>query len=220
MSIKDWATLAICALLTVVIVYVMFQNSRKNREEFESEAHGDEAYERRMFVLKMYDSLNKKPTPEELDRVASLGDKVKIMEYIVSSEKNHKNSVDVVQTNFLGVQRQELFSEDNTRVTRKTRDDLFDEEDDVFGAIDVDDVYSEFLTPPSAPASSNTSEPAAFVALAPAAAEQTTTHHGNDEPSSPVPIPAPPPSSQRESAKKYVRDMYVLLGKLDDAILA
>ena len=40
-------------------------------------------YDYRRFVLKQFDSIGKKPTTDELERIASIGDKVKIMEHML-----------------------------------------------------------------------------------------------------------------------------------------
>ncbi len=79
--------MSVCALLTLAIIYTMYSSSSTTSsdrvEMFESEAAADKQYENRLFVLKMLDSLGRKPSPDELDRLSSMDSRVKIMQHLV-----------------------------------------------------------------------------------------------------------------------------------------
>ena len=207
MSYKDWVTLIVCTLLTLMIVWVMYKNSSSSndavREDFDTEANSDKNYENRMFVLKTYESLGRKvPSSEELDRAAAMGDKVTILKYIISSGSVMTNEPSKIP----GFQKNEKESERFTGLA---------EEDEVFGpvSIDADDVFSPFPIRHPAPAPPPPPSIIAAQTHVPAAPIQvlSPTH---------TPIPTHSPSVNTTSVmdgrgKTYIREMYMMLGKLD-----
>jgi hypothetical protein len=129
-SLMQIVALASCVVLGGAICYTMYTRIHdEGIEGFRSEESDDDTYELRLFALKMYDTVGKKPDNNKLQKVASLGSKVAIMQHIVT-ETEREEKEDFV----------EAINSVNSVVEEE------DEEDQVFGV-----VLDNPTTPPAAP---------------------------------------------------------------------
>lgn len=196
MEISVIITFVLCALISFAIMYTMYSRSSAPRlfspqgpqvkETFKTEEAADEMYQNRLFVLKMYETLGKKPSSEELDRVASIGTKVEIMQYLVAEAERAESK------------KIEHFAENK-----------IEDSDEIFGPIDDEAIIlpvkprqetpKETTPPPPPPQPSP--EPAIVQQQQQLVSTTPATHRKgiNDE----------------HPAKKYVRDMFMLLGRID-----
>ena len=173
----------------------------------------DDLYANRMFVLKMYDSLGKKPSTQELERVASMRSKVDIMQHMVE----------------VAGQKEEF----STRIATEE-----EEADVVFSPriVDIDDVYTPIKdkspgeTPITEPQQEPQPEPQRYIntnapeTAPPVASNANSSFESSSSfeliknPNQKSQVSNPVVSQIQNPAKQYVRDMYMLLGRLDHAI--
>ena len=59
--------------------------TRPNIEKFEAENSEETTYENRMFVMKLFDAIGEKPSPEEIDKYARNESKKEILKHIIKN---------------------------------------------------------------------------------------------------------------------------------------
>ena len=162
-----WIFVVVPVVVGVVMLLFGFQKKHNDSvEAFVDITDEDKLYENRLFVIKTFDSLSKKPTAEQLTELSKVSDRIEVMRRIIELTKR----------------------EDGEENALKPPPPLPPAE--AAEAADKEEGYRGY----------------ALVSDDDAAAEY-------DEPKKDEKKP-----ENRQQARRYIREMYAALGKLDDAI--
>jgi hypothetical protein len=220
MDIGTIVTLLVCLAVTSAIVYTMYIRSSAYNflrgeddptkvETFKTEKDSDEMYANRLFVLKMYETLGKKPNPSELDRIAALGGRVEIMQHLVQEEEARGKNIEKFEENV---------------VVKPHMDD----DDEIFGPVDDEEVYRVIkkADPVVESAPVQKYEPVNNKFTYSMSDDQLPSiepviegRGENPVPTQGVVVKATHRRDGEHMGKRYIRDMFMLLGRLDASLV-
>ena len=231
------ATMALLHSVSNVKKVEHFQVEGVVEERVSDESSPTSRYDLRRFVLKQYESIGRKPSTDEIDRIAAIGDRIKIMEHMIDVAAN---GVDEDESAKMTKKRQsrESFRDDDERpeedknehnVVPVDADDLY-ENVDVTAAAPKKQKPVDYDGPaPFAPDEPNEQVVESIDAKVPTTratpTTQTTTNvqpiratERKNQEKAATHEKATPTTAPRSEAKECVQDMFSLLSRLDGLI--
>lgn len=243
MVYKDIMPIALCVLLTAMIFYAMFKKSsvaesfdefidrkndvnvkaptRKNvlKQEVEgfqssvSHNNPDNEYSNRLMVLKMFDSLGQKPTKEELDRISSMPSKADIMQHMVNVASH--SSIKSIPIKSKNGEKENFYEAvkipdeaDKPRV-------IIVDADDVYSPVNLETPIKKFMDI-NQPLAANEHE--VLYEVSDSSQVKSPLEVVTPIATGPLTTTTQPETKKSENAKKYVKEVYDLLGKIDQEI--
>lgn len=162
----------------------------------------DKVYQDRLFVIKMYDTLNMKPSAAELERLAASGDRVAIMRHMIKLQKESIAPTEQMDERYDDDKEQEAIEREAKEQQAKKQEQEEYSNDKVTNEVtnEVRKDYRGFSL------ISDNEEPSELEEDMFHSKRQSLTeqHHNHAT-----------ESAKEHPAKKHVRDMYMMLGRID-----
>ena len=162
-----WIFVVVPVVVGVVMLLFGFQKKHDDSvEAFADITDEEKLYENRLFVIKTFDSLSKKPTAEQLTELSKVSDRIEVMRRIIELTKREDGEENALKPPPLPLPLPPAEAADKEEGYRG------------YALVSDDDAAAEY-----------------------------------DEPKKDEKKP-----ENRQQARRYIREMYAALGKLDDAI--
>lgn len=208
---KSFTSFAVCITITVISVSLIYFFSKKTQdkaiyEKFTEEvkqkpaATDDEQnYKDRLFVIKMFDTIDMKPTAEQLDHLASLKDRIAVMQYIIDLDMKNKSTSQQTAKEKPEAEKMEKDVKDIEPKPKETKNDATKE-----------DTRTQEQAPSTNDSSINEDEGYTSSVVADKddrfMEEEDIAYRGYS---------VVKPSKTDHPARQYIRDMYMMLGRID-----